>query len=534
MPVGISFGKGAGADTFSPGHYGIMLNGDGRYNVFHHGPQEVVDLTGIDATYYVVASCRHVDVPVCAATDGTNTKIYQRQTTTWATIATINSRVVAGPQALVSFNSVLAVGFGRVNPYQFSTDVTVNGSAYTFTASSKTVANADSANAFWVQSSGVVTAQCAYTTSPNDVYFTTDLTNTDGTGTTATYLGTNNTTDNYVTSIIEDDSGRLLVGTRHTLWSLRGDYSRPERAIPEDFPDGPGEAGGTSDRLNFEGPQIMEGRIYYPVSGDELIEYDHGRINKYMAPKYQGKNIPRMNLPINAMLAIGNTLLLWIGSKNTATNRSVTYAPGGTSRIANTFGVTSELWYGQYMEGLWTWHGVQLVCTDPLRYAFFDEDSNMVYMASGDSESANVQMRRFQFFRDNPRFHLVSSQIVMSLGTAQCEVLGIDLGRPFDLKMVRHIYLQTLGLADAVPSAEVEYKLSDYFTTAAFESAFYTAVSDNDALNGRDFPVNSVFRTMDVRFVLLPSDASTDLFPILFGAELDIELTTERSKRPRR
>lgn len=537
VPIKLTFGKGAGAAQYHEGYYGLCLNGDCRYGYFMAGPQEVADLTGIAAGFRVVAMTRHVDVPVLAATDGTDTRIYQLATT-WVQIAAITGRVVAGPQALVSFNSVLAVGFGRVNPYQFSTNVTVDGTAYTFTASTKTAANADSANAFWVQSSGVVTSRVVYVTSPNDVYFTEDLTNGDATGSTATYLGTNNTSDNYVTSVIDGDDGRIIVGTRRVPWSLSGDLSTPERLFPEDFPDGPAEAGGQSDRQNFEGPVMIEGRIYYTFSGDELMEYDHGRVNKFMAPKWQGKNIPRMNLPINAMVAVGNTLILAIGSKNTGTNRVVTYAPGGTSRISNTFGTTSELYYGQYVEDdegvRWTWHGIVLQATDPLRYMWFDEDTDYVYLASGDSEAANAQQRRFKFVKDNPLFHLISSQIVLSLGTAQCEVLGIDLGMPFAIKNARHIYLQTMGLASTVPSAEVEYKLTDYQVTAAFESAFATFTDVNDAMNGRDFPRDAEFRTMDLRFVLLPSDEATDKFAVLFDAELEVELTSERSRRPRK
>ena len=535
VPIDITFGKGCGASQYHKGYYGLMLNGDGRYNVFMPGPQEVADLTGIAAGFRVVAFCLHVDVPLLAATDGTDTKIYQLATT-WVEVANIASRVVAGPQALVSFNSVVAVAFGRVNPYQFSTNVTVNGTAYTFTASTKSAANADSANAFWVQSSGVITPRVAYATSPNDAYYTEDLTNGDATGTTATYLGTNNTSDNYVTSIIEDDAGAVLVGTRRVPWKLTGNWSTPERLFPEDFPDGPGEAGGQSDRLNFEDPEMIEGRIYMPYSGDELLEYDHGRVNKYMAPKHQGQNIPRMNLPINAMRAVGNTLILAIGTKNT--NRIATYAPGGTSRISNSFGTTSELYYGQYIEDdegtRWTWHGVTLVCTDPIRYMWLHEDSDYVYLASGDAESANLQQRRFKFVRTNPLFTLISSQIVLSLQTAQCEVLGIDLGLPFEIKRAKHIFLRTMGLASSTPSMEVEYKLSDYHVSTAYESAFVTFTDVNDGLNGRDFPANSEFRTMDVRFVEIPLDTATDLFGVLFDATIEVELTGEQSRRLRR
>ena len=123
---------------------------------------------------------------------------------------------------------------------------------------------------------------------------------------------------------------------------------------------------------------------------------------------------------------------------------------------------------------------------------------------------------------------------MLSLQTAQCEVLGIDLGKPFDLKYARKVRLRTMGLADAVPSMEVEYKLTDYAVTGAFETSFVTFLADNDALNGRDFPRDSIFRTMDIRFNEIPSDASTDLFGVLYNAELEIEVTNDESERPRR
>ena len=184
------FGQGAGAATFHQGYYGICLNGDCRFNFFMPGPREVVDLTGIAAGYRVVAECRHrdfltgqtADLPTIATTNNTDTKIYQLSTT-WRLAATITSRV-ATANGLVSFKNVLAVAFGSGNAYQFATAQTADGLSVTFTASSKTAANASKANSFVVQNNGVLIPQVAYVVSPNELYLTQDLTNTDTTGST--------------------------------------------------------------------------------------------------------------------------------------------------------------------------------------------------------------------------------------------------------------------------------------------------------------------------------------------------------------
>src|SRR3990167_8288582 len=144
-----TFGRGCGAPVYRQGFYALCLNGDCSDGYFKPGPREAADATGIPAGFRVVAACLHVNVWHLATTNGTDTKILQLDTT-WKTIATITSRV-ATYNGLVSFNSVLAVAFGSANPYQFSINVTVDGTAYTFTESTKTAANSKSANCFCVQ-----------------------------------------------------------------------------------------------------------------------------------------------------------------------------------------------------------------------------------------------------------------------------------------------------------------------------------------------------------------------------------------------
>lgn len=528
------FGNGCGATHWAPGWYGICLNGDCSDGYFRPGPREVADATGIAAAFRVVAACLHVNVWHLATTDGTDTKIYQLDTT-WKVIATITSRV-ATYNGLVSFNSVLAVAFGSANPYQFSTNVTVNGTAYTFTASTKTAANADSANCFVAQTNGRVLPRVSYITDPNSLYFTEDLTNGDATGSTATDIGDNNSSNSYMTSIVEDDTGQLVIGTRRALWGI-GAQGEPQR-LTRDFEDGVTDAGGQSDRRNFEAYAEVEGRFYYIVSGNELLEYDHGDVNEYMAPKWQGRGIPRMGLPLNAIAAVGGKIVLAMGTKNTLLG--VAHAPGGTSRISNSFGTTSELYLGQYIQDengarRFTWHGIILQCTDPLRFMWYAPSTNYLYLCSGDSESVNAQQMRCLMFRDNALYHLVSTAIVLNTGTAQCEVLRIDLDLPFYLKRAKGITLDTtrLGSSSSLPSLEVEYKITGDYVADPFETDFATFITNEEAELGVDFPLRSDFRTMDVRFKAV-GNGTDNTYAVLWDAEIELEAVADQPRKPQR
>ena len=516
----LSFGKGCGADRFEPGFYGLGENVNCEYGEAQPGPREVVDVTGIAAGYRVKAMCWHAGGLFIATDNGTDTKIY-RQETTWVLAATISAATVAGPYALVSFNSVLAVALGTGDAYQFSTNTGAVGAGYTFTASTKSTASSKYANCFLVQSNGLVTPRVVYATSPNELYFTTDLTNGDATGSTATYITDANSTDNYVTSLREEDTGQLLIGMRRALWSLDGDLVRPQR-LTHDFPDPPGDAGGQSDRNNFEASCEVNGRVYYIVSGSELIEYDHGRINEFMAPKWQGPRIPRMGLPLNAICAVGGKVYLAMGTGNTLLG--VAHAAGGTARtVANIPGTTSDLYVGQYVEDpddgsrRFTWHGVILKCTSLLRFMWFDEDTDYLYLCSGASEAINLQQYRCIVTKDNGLYHLKSSVIVLNTGTWKLEVLGIDYGLPYYAKKAMHIACRTIGLASTTPSLEVEYKVTGDYDATAFKSDFVTFIVNNRAELGENFPANTIFHTMDLRFVGI---GGTNVYAVLQEAEL--------------
>ncbi|GEM_PF-3926180 len=527
------FGRGFGASKYAPGFYGICVNGDCSESFFMPGPREVVDLTGIAAGFRVIKAVKHVNVWMLATTNGTDTKIY-RQETTWVVRATIASRVATD---MVSFKSVLAVAFGSTNPYQFSTQT--GAEAYTFTASTKTAGNSDSANYFAVQSNGRILSRVAYVTNPNELYFTEDLTNGDTTGSTKTVIGDTDSSNSYTTSITEDDTGKLIIGMRRALWSI-GRNGEPEK-LTEDFPDGVADAGGQGDRKNFESYTEIEGRIYYIFSGDEVMEYDHGEVNRFMAPKWQGQDIPRAHLPANAITRVGNKIMLAIGSANTATLKDVTHARGGTSRVSNQFTTASELYVGWYAEDpvdgqrRFAWHGVILTCTSLLRYMWFDEDTDYLYLSSGASESADLQQRRCLYTKDNALYHQKSSAIVRATGTAQLEILGIDMGLPFYLKRAARLKLATtrLGTSSSLPSMEPEYKITGDFDNTTFESDFVLFTENSDAATGRDFPSRSDFLTMDLRFVET-GNGTDNTYGVLWEAELELdEVFTQKTSRPR-
>ena len=114
----------------------------------------------------------------------------------------------------------------------------------------------------------------------------------------------------------------------------------------------------------------------------------------------------------------------------------------------------------------------------------------------------------------------------------QVELLGIDLGLPFYVKQVDYITMRTTGLG--VPSIEVEYKITGDHDTGAFQSSFQTYTLNVAALKGNEFPANSTFYTMDLRFVEI-GDASNNVYGILFDAELSLsQIAGQNTDRPAR
>ncbi len=511
------FPRGAGALTLTEGAYSLGLDWDGRYSI--PGPREVADLTGIASGYRVYQMLRHGDVPYCITGNLTDTRVYRLETT-WVLRATISSRTPSGPQCAISFNNILAIGFTGGNAYQYTADITAV--AHTFIASTKTAVNSKQATCFLQQDNGVATPRVTYGVQ-NQIYSTFDLTNTDATGTNPTYIGDTAVLQNTITSLAEEPgTGRILIGMRRALYTVHTEpgHEGSVEKLTEDFPDPVLDAGGQSDRQNFEEPATVGGVIYYPISGYGLLGWgvqgaNGASYSVYMAPRDVNNGaIPRMVLPINALVAAGHGsfLVLFLGSKNTATLKDVTYYPGGNASIGGQFTTASEMWIGDPSSGSLVWHGVVLQCTNPLRGAWFNEDDNYLYMFSGGSESADQQMTRCLFPLVNPINQMVSSAVVLNAGTWQMEPGAITMGDDYAFKAPIGIAVQTLGLASATPSLEVEYKVTDDYDTSAFNSELVTFVSSEVALEGVRFPDDTLYRKLYLRFVGVGTGNSYALF----------------------
>ncbi len=519
---------GAGALKARPGAYQIAEDWNGVYGI--PGPREVADLTGIAANFRVYQMLKHADVLFAVTSDGTDTKVYRKETGAWAEKATITGRVPFGPQSAVSFKDVLAIGFVS-GAYYYSTNIA--GGTYTFVASTKTSNHAAQAWHFCVQSNGLLTSRVAYMVL-NEFYVTEDLTNTDGVGINATYIGDTSSTQNYATSICEEPgSPRLLIGMRHALYTIHQEpsYDGIFEKLTEDFPDPPPDAGGQSDRYNFENPQLVAGMVVYPIVGyDCLLWRGAGQpYDRYFAPRWVSDcKLPRADLPINTMVSVagGAFLLLFMGSKNTSTLKDITYWPGGNAHIAAQFTTNSEMWIGQPTDNGMVWHGVALRVSNPLRYAFWDEDDAFLYMASGDAETVNLQMTRCTFPVDNPLNHPAT----LNNGGWKVEYGALDFGDEWTTKRWEHFSTRTLGLASTVPSLTVEYKVTPEDDTAAFQS-FTTFTDGPRGRMGEEFPQEVAGETLHIR---LSGTGTGNTYTELLSWEIRAQLAPDQDQAPRR
>lgn len=534
---------GAGAGIATEGFYEIAENWDGRFNI--PGPAEVVDLTGIAAGYRVIKMLKSFDIDIVVTTNSTNTKVYRKETT-WVERASIASRVATDA---ISFKNIIAIAFSGGNPYQFVTDT--GSGALTFAASTKTSGNSEQATKFLEQNNGLLEPRVVYGLSPNEIYYTTDLTNTDGTGVLATYVGDTASTQNKITSLAEDNAGRVVVGMRHGLWTV-DEEGIIERLTPEHFDDPPLDAGGQSDRDNFEICVRLNGLLFYNVEGYDFGAWDglNRRFNKYMAP-WRGNPLlrpnpgerdrrilmPRANLPINAACAAGGWLVLFMGTTYNTTLKDVTYYPGGNAHLASTFTANSEMWVGLPLpdgSGV-LWHGILLKVSNPLRYAFYDEDDSYLYMASGASESADLQMTRCLFYTDAPQYHgsLVGAPqtddvVRLTNETWKLEFGRIEFGDPWEYKVPKFLTADALGLS-ATATLEWEYKITPDYDSTAFESDFITWSDNHDAETGAEFDTGEPFRALHLRAV---GTAASNAYAFLNGFDVFAELAPSERQLP--
>jgi hypothetical protein len=534
------FVLGAGALKARPGAYQLATNWDGRFGI--PGPREVADLTGIAATFRVIKILKHADTNVAITTDGTSTRVYRKETTWVAKVKNIDGggdsvdAITGAATDAISFKNVLAIARGSGAAYVYTSATTTSGAnTWEFTTSTKTAGNAERANYFLEQSNGLLTPRVSYCTNPNEVYYTEDLTNTDATGVNPSYIGDTSTTQTYFTSIAEEPAtGRVLYGMRHALYTLHTEpgFEGVVERLTEQFPDPISDAGGQSDRLNFEAPALVGGTLYYPVEGRDILAWQGGQYDRYMAPRWVNDcKLPRFDLPINALCSAGGYLIAFLGSKNTATLKTVTYFSGGNAHLAGQFTTASEMWVGVPAGGRMVWHGILLECTNPLRGAFYDEDDGYLTLFSGDSESADVQTTRCLFPLDNPINRLTSSNVVLNAGTWKLEPGGVDFGDEWQSKRAEHIRVMALGLATTAPTIEVEYKVTPDYDTTAFETAFAVFDDEAGALLGAAFPDETIGQTVHLRFV---GGGTGNAYAVLRAAELRATWASELDEQARR
>ena len=507
---------GLGALGHEPGKYAITTNAITRFGRMVNGLAEVADRTGIASGYRAIKSIKHNDVNILITQNGTNSIVYRQESGVWATKETVNNALCTD---LVSFhdgtNSILAVAYGASTAFRYSTDDGTTWTASTLDGNSKY------ANYFVWQHNGQTATRILWVRNPNEVYWATSLVN-------ATTVNTGSTIEDgsaqsYFTMLDEDDTGVLIIGKRHALWSM--DAAGNIYRLTRNFNDSLSTAGGQGDRRNFEAYAVLNNVFFFIVEGNKVVSYYHGQTNEFLAPRMQGEHIPRLDLPCNAICSAGEWLILAIGSANTATNRSIVPAPGGSSLLQNTFVTTSEIYVGrpiigeQGVEGV-TWYGSELTCTDLLRYMWYDEDDGYLYLASGDSESTNNQQIRCYFFTSDPLYTVVSSNIQLNTAVAILESGIIGADDPFAKYVPEFLKCITTGLASTVPSLEVQYRFVPEHDTSAFVS-LDTYTSGQRALNGTHFPKTRSFQLGRVQFRLTGDAASTpDVFGVLHSAEL--------------
>ena len=225
------------------------------------------------------------------------------------------------------------------------------------------------------------------------------------------------------------------------------------------------------------------------------------------------------------MLAVGDYLIVALGSGNTGTNRSVVSAPGGANLLQNTYVSSSELYVGVMDGDSLVWHGSELTCTSMLRYLSWDEDTGYLTLHSGASEAVNLQARRCYFFLSAPEITLTSSNLQLNTtDVAILETAVIGAEDPFDRQVWEYIRCLTTGLASTVPSLRVDYRLVPEHDTSSGYTTIETYTNGQRALTGTRILGAQTGTVGRLQFRLTGDSTSTpDRFGVLRSAELLVE-----------
>ena len=508
-------------DEDNPG-YGIVTNGITRFGSLINGLKEVAEPTGIAAGYYTVKEIVHNGVRIRITTNGTDSKIYRIESAVWALKETVSSAVCTD---VISFedssnNEILAWCFSTTVAFRYTVDDGANWIQSTFAGTS------DNPKYFLSQQNDVSGPRVLWVVKPNQLYFASSLVN-GTTISTATEIGDDSDDDDF-TSITQNSIGTVYIGKKNYLYAYA---NGPSVIVHGPVQNNLNEAGGTSDRENFENPQTLSnGTIVWHMEGMDLFGLGpDGEKYPGIAPRHQairnGANIPVLDLPINAMIAIGNYLVVALGDGDATTTKSVVSVPGSSNLLINTFVNTSQIYVGVVEGRNIIWHGSELTCTDLLRYLSYDPATGYLYLHSGAAESADLQATRCYFFLSAPDLKLVSSNIQLNTGAAVLEspLLGFEDKDAYDVMVLEHIKAVTSGLASTIPSLAVALRWVGEFNTAAGYTTVETYIDGQRAQTGtglRGYPFSS--NSGRYRLTLLGDSGSN---PDRFGQVHSVELT---------
>ena len=498
--------------------YGITLNAITRFGGLLNGLKEVAEPTGIAAGFRGIKQIKHNDVNIRITWNGTDSKIYRIEAAVWALKETV---VNARCWDVVSFhdgtNSILAVAYGADAAFRYSTDDGGTWTASTFAGTS------DNPKYFLNQQNNLSAPRVLWIVDPNQLYFATSLINGTTVSTSSTIAGAG--AQEYFTGIVQNNIGVVYTGKRHRLYAYA---NGPSVVVAGPYNDPIAEAGGQSDRYNFENPQVMSnGWIIFQVEGVDLKAVRDRDIQTQLAPRWtpqkNGWMLPRLELPINCMQVVGDNLVVALGIGDT-TKRSVVSLPGGTTLVQNSFVATSELYTGVMDGDNLVWYGSELTCTSLLRGMFYDEDDGYLYLFSGASESADLQARRCYFLLTAPDVTLVSSNLQMNVtDVAVLETALIGAETPFDREILEYLKCNVLMLASTVPSLRVDYRFVPESDTSTAYVILETYTDPVRALIGTAFPrwATSTMGRLQLRLAA-DSTSTPDRFGKLISAELMI------------
>ena len=525
---GFSGGLGHKVHDAGRAGYAIATNSICRFGGLMNGLAEVADATGIAAGYQVVKQIKHnygaADFNYRCTYNGTDSRLYYQATVNAAWTLRDTSAGNNRCRDVISFhdgtNSIIAWCFGSGEVFRYSVD---NGANWVTSTFGGTV---DTPSLFLSQQNNLSGPRVLLAVDPNELYFAASLVN-GSTVSTSSEIG-DASAQNYWTCLIQDDLGVVYCGQRHFLWAyangpvvlVAGPYNDPPAA--DTLP-----TGNLGHRLNFENPQVMRnGVILFQVEGYDIIGVRHGELHTQLAPRWtprlNGWVLPRLELPINAMLVVGDYLIVALGSGDTATTRSVVSAPGGSNLLQNTFVTTSELYVAQIVGDALVWHGSELTCTNILRGMAWDENDGYLYLFAAGTTAIDVQATRAFFFLTAPEITLSSSNLQLNTTSpAILETAAISAGDPFDYERPLWIKAVTTGLASTVPSLRIDQRWTGDHDASSAYTTVETFTNGARALAGVAMPpyLSATLGRLQLRLVA-DATSNPDRFAILRSVEL--------------